>query len=143
MNERRRVPATLDLVERAELGLNGLMGTLDPSVDFEPYFLSFVNVRPAYLVHWSSMVSGVLPKYLEAAALLCCMSGSTAHADLERGMIDAILANIADDGLIYDRVDPRRPGTWEPATAGAAGTRTTRTSPATAAWSAAWTGSTS
>jgi hypothetical protein len=109
MNEHRRVPATLDLVDRAVLGLNGLMGTLDPAVDYEPYFLNFVNVRPAYLVHWSSMVSGVLPKYLEAAALLRCMSGSTAHADLERGMTEAILANIADDGLIYDRVDPRRP----------------------------------
>lgn len=109
MNERRRVPATLDLVDRAVLGLNGLMGTLDPAVDFEPYFLSFVNVRPAYLVHWSSMVSGVLPKYLEAVALLRCMSGSDAHADLEGGMVDAVLANLADDGLVYDRVDPRRP----------------------------------
>lgn len=105
----RTVPATLDLVDRAELGLNGLMGTLDPDLDFEPYFLSFVNCRPAYLVHWSSMVSGVLPKYLEAATLLRCMTGGGRHSDLEQGMVDAILANIAEDGLIYDRSDPRRP----------------------------------
>jgi hypothetical protein len=108
-NEMVKVPGSLDLVERAELGINGLMGTLDPAVDYEPYFLVFTNSRPAYMVHWSSMVSGVLPKYVEAMALLRNMTGSTHHADIEGGMIHSILANTAEDGLIYDRVDPRRP----------------------------------
>jgi len=107
--EKVKVPASLDLVERAHLGINGLIGTLDPAIDHEPYFLSFVNCRPAYMVHWSSMVSGVLPKYLEALALLRCMTGSTRFADTEQGMIRSIVRNSSDDGLIYDRVDPRRP----------------------------------
>jgi hypothetical protein len=105
----KTMPASLDLVERARLGINGLMGTLDPKIDYEPYFLTFFASRPAYFVHWSSMVSGVLPKYVGAVALLRCMSGSDHLRDIEQGLIDSMLANIAEDGLIYDRVDPRRP----------------------------------
>ena len=96
------VPASLDLVERARLGLNGLTGSLDPALDYEPYFLTFLNAKPAYMVHWSSLVSGVLPKYLEAIPLLRCMSGDGTGADIEQGMLEAILANIHQDGLIYD-----------------------------------------
>lgn len=104
-----KVPASLDLVERAKLGINGLMGSVDPEIYYEPYFLTFFAARPAYMVHWSSMLSGVLPKYVEAMALLRNMSGSTQHKDIEEGMLQSVLKNIADDGLIYDRVDPRRP----------------------------------
>lgn len=103
------MPATLDLVERADLGINGLLGTLDPETDYECYFLSFLASRPQYMVHWSSMVSGVLPKYLEAVALLRHMSGSRRMLDVEEGMVQAVLRNIAEDGLIYDRKDARRP----------------------------------
>jgi hypothetical protein len=103
------VPASLDLVERAKLGINGLLGTVDPDVDYECYFLSFLASRPQYMVHWSSMPSGVMPKYLEALALLRTMSGSAHLREIEHGMVEAILANIAEDGLIYDRKTPRRP----------------------------------
>ncbi len=104
-----KVPASLDLVERARLGINGLAGSVNPDLDYEPYFIAFFGARPAYMVHWSSMVSGVLPKYLEALALLRCMSGSTDKMDIERGLIESALANIAEDGLIYDRKKPNRP----------------------------------
>lgn len=103
------VPDSLDLVERAKMGINGLMGSVDPEIDYEPYFLVFFAARPAYMLHWSSMVSGVLPKYLEAMALLRHMSGSTQYKDVEEGMLQAVFQNTAEDGLIYDRVDPRRP----------------------------------
>ena len=104
-----KVPATLDLVERARLGINGLTGSVDPDIDYEPYFLTFFSARPAYMVHWSSMVSGVMPKYLEALSLLRCMSGSREHADIEQGILQSVLGNIAEDGLIYDRKKPNRP----------------------------------
>lgn len=107
--ERVQVPASLDLVERAKLGINGLMGSLDPAIDYEPYFLTFFASRPAYMIHWSSLVSGVLPKYVEAMALLRNMTGSSEHKEIEEGMLQAVLRNVAEDGLIYDRVDPRRP----------------------------------
>jgi hypothetical protein len=104
-----QVPDSLDLVEGGNLGINGLLGTVDPEVDYECYFLAFLASRPPYMVHWSSMPSGVLPKYLEAVALLRSMTGSTHLQDVEQGMVQAILDNIAEDGLIYDRQDPRRP----------------------------------
>ncbi len=105
----RRVPASLDLVERARLGINALTGTVNPDLDFEPYFVALFGARPAYMVHWSSMISGVLPKYLEALPLLRCMSGSAHNLDLEAGIVQAVLENIAEDGLIYDRKRPDRP----------------------------------
>jgi hypothetical protein len=105
----QKMPASLDLVERARLGINGLAGSVDPDLDFEPYFLTFFGSRPAYMVHWSSMVSGVLPKYLEAFALLRCMTGSADHAEVEQGILQSVLENISEDGLIYDRAKPNRP----------------------------------
>jgi hypothetical protein len=33
------VPDTLDLTDRAVLGINGLLGTTDSERDYEPYFL--------------------------------------------------------------------------------------------------------
>ena len=103
------VPASLDLVERARLGLNALTGSVNPALDYEPYFMALLHARPAYMVHWSSMVSGVLPKYVETLALLRCMSGSTEHLATETGLLQAVLDNIAADGLIYDRRRPDRP----------------------------------
>ena len=104
-----KVPASLDLVERARLGLNGLAGSVNPDLDYEPYFLTLLGARPAYRVHWSSMVSGVMPKYVEAFALLRCMAGGADDADIEQGLINSVLANISEDGLIYDRKKPERP----------------------------------
>ncbi|MGE5224438.1 MAG: hypothetical protein ACM3PY_18535, partial [Omnitrophica WOR_2 bacterium] len=104
-----QVPASLDLLERARLGIHGLAGTVDPQVDYEPYFLTFFGARPAYMIHWSSMVSGVMPKYVEAFPLLRCMTGSDDDIDIEHGILKAVLANIADDGLIYDCKRPDRP----------------------------------
>ena len=109
------MPDTLDLTERAALGINGLLGTTDPARDYEPYFLSFLASKPAYMTHWSSMISGVFPKYLEALALLRCMSGSGHLQEQENGLVEAMLRNIEVDGLIYDRKSPRRPwnvGVW-------------------------------
>ncbi len=71
-----RVPDTLDLAEHGRLALGGMLGSLDPAVDYEAVFLALFDVHPAYMLHWSSMVSGVMPKYVEALPLLRLMSGS-------------------------------------------------------------------
>jgi len=103
------VPDTLDLSERGRLAIGGLLGSVDPDAGYEPYFLTFFDVHPAYMIHWSSMVSGVLPKYLEALPLLRLMSGSGRDRDIEKGLLDSVIANVSDDGLIYDRATPNRP----------------------------------
>src|SRR5262249_16561920 len=102
-------PDTLDLAEHARLGLNSLLGSLDPAADFDPYFLTFFMTQPPYMLHWSSMYSGVLPKYVEAIPLLRLASGSDQDRDLEQAMLEAIVRNTAHDGLIYDEKKPSRP----------------------------------
>lgn len=103
------VPDTLDLAEHGRLAINGMLGSLNPDLDYECVFLNILDVHPAYMLHWSSMVSGVMPKYIEALPLLRQMSGSEQDRDLQQGFMDAMLKNMAEDGLIYDRQDPRRP----------------------------------
>jgi hypothetical protein len=44
-----KVPASLDLVERARLGINGLAGSVNPHLDYEPYFLTLQRDR--YTAH--------------------------------------------------------------------------------------------
>jgi len=105
----KMIPDTLDLVERGRLAINGMLGSLDPDCDFEPCFLTYFDVHPAFMIHWSSMISGVLPKYVEAMPLLRLMSGSDQDRDIEKGMLDSIVTNISEDGLIYDRATPKRP----------------------------------
>ena len=102
------VPDNLDLAWHAKLAINGLMGTLDPKVHYEPYFLTYYQARPAYFLHWSTMPSGVQPKYLEALALMKCMTGVT-DIQHEEGFIKSFLDNVEEDGLLYDRALPERP----------------------------------
>ncbi len=103
------VPDTLELAEHGRLALGGMLGSLDPAVDYECYFLAFFDVHPAYMVHFSSMVSGVMPKYVEALPMLRLMSGSRQQMDIQDGFMAAMLSNMAEDGLVYDRVQANRP----------------------------------
>ncbi|MCX5757696.1 MAG: hypothetical protein NTU83_04170, partial [Candidatus Hydrogenedentes bacterium] len=82
---------------------------MDPALDYECAFLNILDTHPAYMLHWASMVSGVMPKYVEALPLLRQMSGSEQGRDIEEGFMAAMLKNAAEDGLIYDRALPTRP----------------------------------
>ena len=108
MSETIRIPDNLDLAARAQLGLHGLIGTCDPDVYYEPYFLTYYSARPAYFLHWSTMMSGVKPKFLEAFALLKCITGSP-DTSQEKDFVKSFLDEVEEDGFIYDRKDPRRP----------------------------------
>jgi hypothetical protein len=102
-------PDTLDLADHGRLAINGVLGSCDPDRGYENYFLTFFDVHPAYMIHFGSQVSGVLPKYVEALPLLRSMTGSRQDSDIEDAMLDSIDDNIADDGMIYDRASPERP----------------------------------
>ena len=104
-----RVPDTLDLAEHGRLALNGLLGTLDPALDYEAYFLTFFEVHPPYMVHWSGMVSGEMPNYLAALPMVRLMCGSREKLEIQDGFMAAMLKNMAGDGLVYDRAAPNRP----------------------------------
>lgn len=103
------VPDTLDLSKHGRLALKGLLDSLNPDLHYECAFLNILDTRPPYMLHWASMVSGVMPKYVAALPLLRQMSGSDEKRGLEAGFVDAILRNAAEDGLLYDRALPERP----------------------------------
>src|ERR1022692_1750384 len=96
-----QVPDTLELAHHGSLGINGILGSLNPSLDYETVFLNILDVHPAYMLHWSSMISGVQPKYVEALPMLRQMSGSKQDLDIEKGFLDSMTRNASQDGLIY------------------------------------------
>jgi len=102
------VPDNLDLVWRAKLAINGLLGTCDERCWYEPYFLTYYSANPAYFLHYGSQPSGVQPKFLEALALMKCMTGAT-YVEHEDAFLQSILDNCEEDGFIYDRALPQRP----------------------------------
>lgn len=103
------VPDTLDLARHGELAINGILGSLNPNLKYETIFLGILDVHPTYLLHWSSMISGVMPKFIEALPLLRFMSGSKQDMDIEKGLLEAMIENMSEDGLVYDRALPERP----------------------------------
>ena len=103
------VPATVELAEHGRMAINGILGLLDLKIDYESVFLNILDVHPAYMVHWSTMVSGVMPKFVEALPLLRQMTGSNQDRDIEMGFLEAMGRNMEEDGLVYDRATPKRP----------------------------------
>jgi hypothetical protein len=104
-----KTPQTLDLADHGGLAINGLLGSLDPEADFEGVFLNILDVNPPYMLHWSTMVSGVMPKFVAALPMLRIMSGSEQSRDLEQGFMDSMIRNMEEDGLVYDRALESRP----------------------------------
>ena len=101
------VPDTLDLAARGALAVNGLGGNLDPDLLTMYGLIHFCAKRP-HFSHWASAETLCDPKFAESFPLMRVMSGSEQYADLERRFRDAVLSRV-DDGLYWDRVNPRRP----------------------------------
>ncbi len=102
-----KVPDTLDLSARAALALNGLGGNIDPELMTMYGIIQFCTKRP-YFSHWASAETLCDPKFAESFPLMRVMSGSDQYTDLEKKFRDAILSRV-DDGLYWDKVNPRRP----------------------------------
>ena len=102
------VPDTLDLADRAALAINGLGGTIDPNLDYLPYGATFFADKTPHMHHWSTADNGCIPKYGESFSFMRIMSGSKQYLELESKTRDAMLARV-EDGLYWDRYDPRRP----------------------------------
>lgn len=101
------VPDTLDLAERARLALNGLGGNIDPELMTMYGLIRFCTSRP-HFSHWASAETLCDPKFAESFPLMRLMSGSNQYAELEERFRQSILSRV-DEGLYWDRVDPRRP----------------------------------
>ncbi|MHB1455327.1 MAG: hypothetical protein ACYC0V_00270 [Armatimonadota bacterium] len=95
------VPDTLDLADRASLGINCLTGALDPGYGYELYFGVQFKAKPPYMHHEASGLPTNNPKFAESMPMMRLMSGSAQNLDIQRGMMLRTLALIADDGLYY------------------------------------------
>jgi hypothetical protein len=104
-----KVPDTLDLAERARLAINGLLGQLDPELDYELCENTWYSKQP-YLSHdFCVGLPLIMPKTAEALPMMRIMSGSDQDLNIEEGMMKAMLANIAEDGLYYAPAREDRP----------------------------------
>ena len=94
-------PDTLDLAHRASLAVNCLTGALDPDHGYELFFAAYFCADPPYMLHEASGLPTNNPKFAESLPMMRVMSGSTQNLDVERGMMQRILAMVHDDGLYY------------------------------------------
>jgi hypothetical protein len=106
---RAEVPDTLDLAERARIGLHGLVGSLDPEGIHEMYFIMGLGCRPPYMYKDTTGWPTNNPKFAESFPMMRVMSGSDHGVVLEADMMRIMLEAIGDDGLYYAKVGHGRP----------------------------------
>ena len=69
------VPDTLDLADRAELGIRGIGGTIDPDLHYMMYFSIHYHWRTPVMTHHSADPT-CDPKYTESLPMLRLMCGT-------------------------------------------------------------------
>jgi len=104
------IPDTLDLVDYANYGINGLTQTLDPAFDYEIFFRVYLGTNPPYLEHDTTGLPTNNPKFAESLPMMRVMSGSDTFADVDKKMMQMMLDHTWKDGLYYVPYSERR--TW-------------------------------
>ena len=96
------VPDTLDIAERAKLGVHVLTAITDPRADYEIYWWANFDRNPATMLHdgddWGSQIAGGSS---EALLLLRLATGSSLNNHVDPVWMSAILRSIGPDGLVY------------------------------------------
>lgn len=95
------VPDTLDIAERAKLGINSLTSIGDANADQEIYWLADFFRNPPIMVHnfndWVQLVEGMM----EALLLVRIATGSSQNSHIDPIWMEALLKTIGPDGLVY------------------------------------------
>jgi hypothetical protein len=95
------VPDTLDLTERAKLGVSVLTSITDPSADYEVYWLTDIFRNPPVMLHdfndWVQNQEGLM----EVLPLLRNATGSDLNNQIDPAWMKSILKSIGPDGLLY------------------------------------------
>lgn len=94
-----RVPATLDLAERARLCVNALTETTDPEYDDELYWI--VDLLACEPAMYHTVDDHVQAKFLQALPLDRTACGSTQNLDVEHRLMQTYLKMQGPDGLLY------------------------------------------
>jgi hypothetical protein len=99
------VPDTLDLQERAVLGVNGLTGPTDPEADYEIYWRVHFQSNPPKMHH--DLSDQVEVKFWQALPLLRLMSGSRQDLEVEKRWMEVMLRMQGEDGMLYTPIKGR------------------------------------
>ena len=99
------VPDTLDLADRAELGINGLTGPTDPAADYEIYWRVHFRNNPPMMFH--DMNDHVQTKFWQALPLMRLMCGSGQNSNAEKRWMEVMLHMLGEDGLLYTPIKGR------------------------------------
>jgi hypothetical protein len=96
-----QVPDTLDIAERALLGINCLTGITDPLADREIFWFADFHRNPPVMVHdfsdWCQNVEGMM----ESLTLLRALTGSDLNSNVDKIWMETLLKSIGPDGLVY------------------------------------------
>ena len=105
------IPDTLDLVQRAELGLNYLTEIIDEELDYEMYFHAILDqYNPPVLKAHVTSLGACQAKGMEAMAFLRVMTGSQLNLEREAKMVDMMASLLGADGLHWvPGANPRKP----------------------------------
>ena len=101
------VPDTLDLAERAELTIHGILNSFDPALK-TIFMLIFFRSNNPFFQHWSSADGVQDAKVNESLPMMRSMCGSIWGEREERDYRSELLSRI-DGGLYWDRYSPLRP----------------------------------
>ena len=96
---RATVPDTLDLVDRAHLAINALIGRIRPDQDYECLWIN--TFAPPSISHHSCEWFETA-RALESLTLMRLITGSSHRIEIDDGMLPALLSRIGDDGLFYN-----------------------------------------
>ncbi len=95
------VPDTLDVAERAKLGVHALTSITDPAYDYEIYWSCNFFRNPPVMQHdfndWVQNQEGLM----EALPLLRNASGDESNSQVDRAWMESTLKSVGPDGLIY------------------------------------------
>ena len=107
------VPDTLDLAQRAELGLNYLTEIIDEGLDHEMHFwVKCDQYSPPVLTPHLTSLGACQAKALEALAFLRVMSGSRLNLKREADMAEMMASMLGEDGLHWvsgDQMNKNKP----------------------------------
>ena len=115
-------PQTINLQQRAELAINAMTQSLDPKLDYQPYF--FVTYGdPPKMQHNFWDFGDASGRFVDALALARLMTGNRKNLERDAKLREFTLSLIGEDGLTWvpAGTDPdtgvRRPGAKNPAVA--------------------------
>ena len=96
-----KVPDTLDIAERARLGVHGLTSITDPEVDYEIHWLTQFFRNPPIMEHnfndWVQNTEGLM----EALPLLRTATGDSLNSQVDPVWMKATLKSIGPDRMAY------------------------------------------